>query len=259
MPIPVLTRHGRHARAYLAAALLTTALCAVALPASALADGYLVAPSEQLTPSEELSPGGKDDGMVSPDATRMNGTFDCSVPWATVANKPSGYAIGNCGYGIHLHRTLKSDPVDTGYYDGGEIFGNYAGCGWIGTGSSTAHNTTDVWGNCYPTAGQSDGSFWQFTDGCSGTSSCSGTNRANPASCTAYGNFRPWRSGQNPTDYLRTIPANATYLGAPRLNWRYVTKYSAANGSGQYVMVRDRATAPGSGNWVFVRRSCMGL
>ncbi len=50
-----------------------------------------------------------------------------------------------------------------------------------------------------------------------------------------------------------------------KLKWRYVTKYSSTDGTGQYVMVRDAAVTLkeekekvyGQGNWVFVPRSCL--
>ena len=219
-------------------------------PTSAGADAYLVAKRPQLAPVPDGSGSG---GGVTPNATVAHGTFQCAVSWATVANKPSGYAIGNCHSGTHLHRTLKSDATETGYYDGGEIFGNYAGCGWIGVGSDAALNTTDIWSNCYPVAGQADGSFWTSTDGCTGGSNCAGTPFDPPATCYEWGNFRPWLSGQNPSDYLRTVAAHAP------LSWRYFTKYTAANATGQYLMVRDRSIPAGSGNWVFVPRYCTGL
>ncbi|MCW3064750.1 MAG: hypothetical protein JWN32_1922 [Solirubrobacterales bacterium] len=229
------------------AGLALAAVAPAALPSVALGDAYLVARQPQLAPVKS----GPHHGPT-PQAVPADGTFQCSVTWATVANAPSGFATGNCASGTHLHRTLKSDPTDTGYYDGGEIFGNYAGCGWIGVGTDSAFNTTDHWANCYPYAGYNQSDITLQTDGCSGTSSCSGTPFNNPANCQEYGNYRPWLSGQNPTDPIRKTTANT-------LSWRYFTKYAAADGSGQYVMVRDRNQAAGSGNWVFVQRSCLGI
>ena len=56
-----------------------------------------------------------------------------------------------------------------------------------------------------------------------------------------------------PADYLRTSSPPGQLL------WRYATRYGSANGTGQYVMVRDNAVAHGDGNWVFVPRSCLRL
>jgi hypothetical protein len=43
-------------------------------------------------------------GDVTGQWSYEDGTFECSVPYAPVANKVSGFAIGNCRQGVDLHR-----------------------------------------------------------------------------------------------------------------------------------------------------------
>lgn len=220
----------------------------------AAADVYLDPP----TPAQLVDSGGKDGGAMTPQWTYENGTFACSVPWATAANKPSGYAIGNCRQGVRMDRYYKSDQVpDTGrYYDGGKIAGGINGCGWLWTAESSLvsdSNTTE----CASLFTRPESDFMAFSNNCSGSSSCDGTLITNPRECRSYANFRPWSTSSAANEYLRTIAAGST-----RLRWRYVTRYSNTNSgtaSGQYAMVRDTAVSPGQGNWTFVPRSCLGI
>lgn len=172
-----------------------------------------------------------------------SGSFVCAnYPWVFIANVPGGYVIGNCAPGWHLHRTIKSDPVapDNVYFDGGYLFGDYNGCGWIradrnsqvGTGSYTAcaspsRNVVEF------------GSVFNCRPGeCADGTAVTGTN------CQLYANYRPWSSTPAPTNPIGGLQSG-TFL------WRYVTR------DGRFVMVRDPDIATGSGNWGFVPRSCL--
>lgn len=231
---------------------LILAICAATgmlWASSASADRYLTA-------KNALTPAG---GVVGPDATAASGDFVCSVASATVANAPSGYAIGNCLTGWHLHRQLKSDLTPAGYYDGGKIYGDYAGCGWIGDTTDTMENN-NAYNECPGSVGYNLGDFALYTDGCSGDNGCAGTPIDNAGGCYEYGNMHPWLSGQSAQDLYSNgyVAPHSTYNGAPRLAWRYVTKYATSDGWAQnFVMVRDRAHPTGTGNWVFVPFHCI--
>lgn len=88
-----------------------------------------------------------------------------------------------------------------------------------------------------------------------------GTYVVNPLPCPEYANYRPWSTNNVERELIRTAPAYAAVTPGsetPALKWRYTTKYSSTDGTGQYVMVRDaRITGGGEGNWVFVPRSCL--
>lgn len=244
-----------------AALLLLAALLACWPAASAHADAYLGS-GDQIKPKSSKASG------VGTKVTAANGTFYCSVPYATIANAPSGFAIGNCAQNTEFRRIAKSDLVGTGtsqgYYDGGYILGAFSGCGWIRTDQTTAYNTTQPWSNCNPSSigytkdefmyKFSNGAF--YYDGCYDTDDCKGTPINNRQTCYTVANVRPWLSGQAVPSPIRFIPANATHLGAPRFAWRYVTKHPTTDGT-YWVMGRDRAYATGSGNWVFVPLSCL--
>ena len=221
-----------------AAFLLLMALLAF-LPTAAHADAYL-GTGAQIKPLQPSTSGGPStDGDLSTESTSANGTFYCSVDYATVAAAPSGFAVGNCARNTEFRRIAKSGLVGTGtgqgYYDGGYILGAFSGCGWIRTDQSNAYNTTTQWNHRDPNSigytkdefmyKFADGSY--YYDGCADTDDCKGTPINNRQTCYTAANVRPWLSGQSVPAAIRYIPANATHLGAPRFAWRYVAKYGA--------------------------------
>ena len=232
--------------------LLLVALLACWPVTSAHADAFM-GNGRQIEPANAPNSAG---GGITPLSTVETGTFLCSVPYATIAAQPSGYAIGNCPNGTSLHRQAKSDWTDTGYYDGGKIFGNFAGCGWIRTDQSNKANDL-AWNDCNPSSiGYNFSEYAAFDDGCTAGSSCAGTPITNRYDCYAMGNVRPWLSGQTYTDFLRVIPHNATVNGQPRFAWRYVAKYQTTDVN-YWVIGRDRGVGRGQGNWVFVPWACI--
>src|SRR4051794_19524146 len=96
-------------------------------------------------------------------ASRQNGTFQCTSAWSAVSNVPSGYIIGNCSAGTHLHRTWKSDLADGNYYDGGFVYGDVQGCGWINTNEDQMLNG-DAWTACADTASRPLSDFANVTN-----------------------------------------------------------------------------------------------
>lgn len=252
-----------------AAFLLLLALLAFLPTAAAHADAYLgsgtqIEPLESSTTSDGLST----DGSLGTESTSADGTFYCSVAYATIAASPSGYAVGNCPQNTEFRRIAKSGLVGTGtgqgYYDGGYILGGFSGCGWIRTDQTSAYNTTTQWNHCDPNSigytkdefmyKFADGSY--YYDGCAETDDCKGTPVNNKQTCYTVANVRPWLSGQGVPAAIRYIPANATHLGAPRFAFRYVAKYPTTDGT-YWAMGRDRAYSSGQGNWVFVPLSCL--
>lgn len=222
-------------------ALITAVVCLAALSSVASADDF-TSPPTPIVPYESGT-----------DATQQSGSFVCTS-WTPVQATPSGYVIGNCANGWHLHRTWRSAEYLGHYWDGGYIYGDYNGCGWVdwagdqlvADGSFTA---------CASSASHDLAEYSAGTNDANCAGGCTdGTSIANPRSCPEYANFRPWSSGQNPVNPIRTIGATSG-----QLKWRYITRYSAANGTGQYVMARDTVPASGAPNWVFVPRTCLGI
>ena len=71
--------------------------------------------------------------------------------------------------------------------------------------------------------------------------------------CPLWGNYRPWKAQQTPSDQIRVLPAGY------RVKWRYVAKYPSADGK-TYVMVRDPGAgrvSEGKGNWGFLSGECL--
>jgi hypothetical protein len=239
-------RHGALLRALLCIGMLATLA-----PASASADAYFGARGAQ----SSARPG----GGVQTSAAPANYEFTCPLGYAPIANKPSGYAIGNCLTGVHQRSQMVSDLVDGTVYLGGFVGGNFSGCGWINVVylALVRAQTSNLCDSS--SIGYSTSEFMSYSDGC--TVVCAGTPIANSGWCVEYANVRPWLSGQQALDPLpasRIVPPNATYLGAPQLAWRYVTKYPTTEGWGKWVMVRDRAhSTQGDGTWVFVPKICI--
>ena len=224
---------------------------------NAIAEDYTYAPGA-LTP---------DNAAMMPDsaagATAYGGTFECTVPFANVQAAPSGYVVGNCKSGVHLRRQAKSSMFDGTFWDGGYIFGNVAGCGWIQvsldqqvsdtTGALCDPNSIGYRLNEYAVATNDNTTPKSSCSDVPNATKCSdGTTVTSITACYAYRNFRPWASGQGVSD------AYAILNSGKSLRWRYITKYGATNfGNSKFVMVRDPSLGAGQGNWYFVQRSCL--
>jgi len=237
---------------------VVTALLAIAIwSATASADVELGAPG-QLRPVPSQPEGNPN--VPGTEDTAATGLFECSVAYATVANIPGGFAIGNCAQGKLLYRTRKSDYVGTppaGYFDGGYVDDAFDGCGWIFEGYNRKTAERNNAGCASPSRGESE--FIAYKN-C--PSPCTdGSPVLNPGECHLYANYRPWSANGVQAGFIRSIPTNATISdGTPRLAWRYVTRYPSADGwSGHWVMVRDRQHSAGQGNWGFVPRFCLGV
>lgn len=175
------------------------------------------------------------------------GSATDGLTWSFVANVPSGYVTGNCRDGWHLHRQVKYVNPNTGRaWDGGYFFGNYTGCGWIDAGNDVLVGGTP--GTACQSPSRNPAEFASLINCLPGTCG-DGAPVAVIGRCDEYANVRPWSATPAPTDFLRS--RGAGYSG---FLWRYVSR------NGQWVMGHDIGSdvGAGRGNWVFVRRSCLG-
>jgi hypothetical protein len=136
-------------------------------------------------------------------------------------------------------------------FDGGFIYGNYQGCGWIGTGSESLV-ASGTYTACGSSASHTLSEYSSQTNHYHCVGGCTdGTPISVVGDCPEYANLRPWSNTSAPTDLLRT-----RHAGYGSLRWRYQTRY--VYGPYFYVMVRDAGISAGAGNWVFVPRPCLG-
>jgi hypothetical protein len=162
--------------------------------------------------------------------------------WSTIQSFASGYATGNCYDNWHLHRTRKE--VNAYTWDGGYFYGDYQGCGWIRSDRDVLLQYIAYTPCANPNL--SDAAIAYVIDCHHGTPNCAGTGVTSIGTCNEYANVRPWTASPAPT----SGPLRSRGPGY-RFNWRYVVD------GRNYVMVQDGAVGAGSGNWVFVNRSCL--
>jgi len=257
-------------RRHQALALLAVTMSLCVSASSATADTGLRAPTDDLRTlvAGQFMP----KGILLTGADPTNQMFSCDLPFATVANLPGGYAIGNCPQGSYFGRTQLSQYVSTppaGYFNGGYVSKPFDGCGWIfdtyiGAPIQPGVDVT----SCKP-PGNSRAST-TFIKAGAGNLNClspciDGTSIDNPLACPKYSNFRPWSDKPKPIGLIATLPAHARGVDANsgatgwRLKWRYVGRMPSTDGSGEWVMVRDITLQAGQGNWSFVPRSCLGI
>jgi hypothetical protein len=231
---------------------------AVCVPAIATADVDMTGRLEKV-PTPKVAP-----GHVKPFATAIAGDYRCADAYSVIASRPFYFAIGNCpaGWTIEAVAYSSENSVTHEHSYGGYIGGAYSYCGWIDTrfpveklnnNSNTAckngaNNATEL----------EDSTFLEKYD--TNNAAHDGTYVVNPTPCPEYANYRPWSTNNVEKELIRTAPAYAANLPGsrtPALKWRYTTKYSSTDGTGQYVMVRDARVDGTEGNWVFVPRSCL--
>lgn len=208
------------------------------------------------------TPGSSKPGNATTNATPFPYRFQCNWPWATINSQPASWAIGNCANTELIDATtyLVNQNIT---WIGGYLGGNYNGCGFISASFSAYVGSNPNPNACaFGTASRAEDEFI-FRDGAGNQyiwgSATDGQRHNNASACAFYANFRPWSSSANPNTAIRTIPANAINPadGLSRIAIRYMTKNAAANGSGYYVMARDRAAEAGWGNWGFIPASCL--
>jgi hypothetical protein len=204
-------------------------------------------------------------GEVQPLATSVNGDYRCADEYSVIGNKPYYFAIGNCRAGWTLEAVAyASENTETHEHSyGGYVGSTYSYCGWIDTRFPLEKFNSNKNSACTNGSNNAteleDSSFMEKYD--TNNSSHDGNYVVNPSPCPEYANYRPWSTNNVEQELIRTAPAYAASTPGsrtPALKWRYTTKYSSTDGTGQYVMVRDaRITGAGEGNWVFVPRSCL--
>jgi hypothetical protein len=185
-------------------------------------------------------------GVVIEAATGMYcqvGGYQDGVDWAFVQSVPDSYVTGSCYDGWSFARQVCSPSLGCGGYGGGYVFGNFNGCGWIKGANLRLTGGTNPTTACQsPSRALSE--FASYVNCNPGTCS-DGTDVGIIAGCGTYANARPWSSSWV-TDYLRSRYPPYT------MKWRYVSR------DGTWVMARDPQVPSGTGNWVFLHRSCFG-
>lgn len=190
-------------------------------------------------------------GTASEGAHCVTKAYEDTFNWVSVRWNGKSYAIGNCADGWVVD---VQHPHAKEGYSGGYVNGNVQRCSWVKGSNLRSNGGTGA--NPCPSSGSymTLSSFARYFNCERGADDCNnrdGFPVRTVQSCPMYANVQPWRNPATPTDQLRTIPTGAQFEGAPRLKWRYLAKYS------DYVLVRDRATADGRGNWGFVPLSCL--
>jgi hypothetical protein len=247
---------------------LVTALLVVPAVASADVD-TAVRGGIKTTDSQSASPSS---GTQMTTASFVYKIRSCSTPYIPVASAPSGYVVGNCLNGVHLYPQTTS-TVDGILYYGGWIYGNYNGCGW--TGGSLSATTTDASALCpstsigynlseFAVASNYNAKFASGNDcnkSATAPNNCTdGSTTATIKACTVWANYRPWASGQGPTDAITNAVMPAAQLASgSTVKWRYVAKYATSGGI-SYVMIKlanSYGIQAGYGNWGFINRNCL--
>ena len=215
---------------------------------------------------------------LSANAADINAIFSCSVPYAPVQSAPSGYVIGNCLEGVHLHRQDKRSAAGFDW-DGGKIYGHFAECGWIRADYDTA--TSSVSSPACPSGsiGRNLSEFAQATNAdavngplsaqtdcniepkppqTSPTPKCTdGSSVLTVAACPLWGNVKPWLSGGAPIDLItNAVHPNGIIPSGTRVKWRYKSRFAAADGK-YYLMVQEPAVSAANGNWGFLAQDCL--
>jgi uncharacterized cupin superfamily protein len=238
---------------------LITLVCMACIPSIASADVDQTGALEKVS-----SPITSKVGEVKPLNTSANGDYKCIDPYSVIGSKPYYFTIGNCPSGWILEVvSYASENTETHEHSyGGYIGDAYSYCGWIDTRFALEKVNSNKNSACATGSGSSkeleDSEFMEKYD--ENNSAHDGTYVVNPLPCPEYANYRPWSTNNVEKELIRTAPAYAALTPGsetPALKWRYTTKYSSTDGTGQYVMVRDARVGGTEGNWVFVPRSCL--
>ena len=205
--------------------------------------GALVACSAACAVDDEEA--GPDAGLDQAEVEDATGTFRCAGPdgpATTIRNTPSGFVIGNCLNGTTLKRAKKSEAAGF-WWDGGYIFGNFEGYGWVRSDGDTQ---VDGSANGYTGASTSISDIASLVSCPYGESCGDGAAVTLRGSCPTYAN----KGGH---DQLGGLGAGTA------LHWRYRTL------DGAWAMVRVdgvKCSHAGTGEnhalgWRFVPSSCI--
>ncbi len=190
--------------------------------------------------------------------------------WATVRDTPGTYVIGNAESGWLLNTRTRSNSATSRGYHVTSYYGNFqqtavspdgmpftdpeGQCGWL---LGQRVNKPTLTGLDEPSCPKDDRpsiTRYSVSTNCPQGSTCvHGTNVYLTKSAAECANLKFNDSGDPTgcTDTLNTIPAGTC------VEWRYITK-PALNGSGQWVMIKDRARYDWNGSWLFIPRSSLG-
>jgi len=195
----------------------------------------------------------------------------CNTPYIPVAASPAGYVVGNCLQNVHLYPQATS-TVGTETFYGGWVYGNYSGCGWVagiqvatGTDASALCPAGSIGYNLNEFASytNADAKYAPGND-CNKdpvSGNCTdGSTTSTSKTCTVWGNYRPWASGQGVTDAIyNTAMPTGTLAAGSTVKWRYVARYPTS-GNISYAMIKlagSYGITAGYGNWGFINVSCL--
>ncbi len=180
---------------------------------------------------------------------KYDGIYHCANAYATIANVAGGLAIGNCPDNEEVDVEDYGSGGKSGYAYGA-YFVNLGACAWVKVSEELSKSKSGNQGHCSGGIGFEYGTFYSQINS---ESAEDGYYVVNRTACEEFANVRPWSSETPTSSAIRTVPAyeKGTVSGVPALKWRYVTR------NGKWVMVRDTRIEGGSGNWVFVPRSCL--
>lgn len=226
-------------------------IAATVLVAAGLAGAPVATADVEMRVPNALSPVEPEPGEISPQWEVADGIFSCNS-LVTIANKPSGYAIGNCPAGSRLYRTARSEPGpdgnrwDGGWFDHIDVWG----CGWINWNDDTEIGPNQSAACPNPTVATNQ---FAYVVNCQPGACTDGTPVAVTNTCWEFANVRPWTT-PTPAGYVRARSPGEVLL------WRYIVGgpgggRTDSNGT-YWVMVRDPYVSPGQGNWVFVSLAC---
>jgi hypothetical protein len=196
-----------------------------------------------------------------------NGEYKCGSAWqySDFHQEAFGLVMGNCKAGTIFEVVDYGGPNNKGVYSyGGYAEGSLSGCGWIESNTAPEKIGSVREPKHCGSGSEVSTPYSSFLEKYNGEATKESTEDGyfvvNKVPCKEYANFKPWLKSQTESELIRTVPAytpNQPGSDVPALKWRYTTKYNSADGSGQYVMVRDVRISGGEGNWVFVPRSCL--
>lgn len=196
--------------------------------------------------------------LVTQRSEPASGVFTCTQRVSHLANRASGYAIGNCLVGAQM-AIRRTSVADGNTYYGGSVGGNFGDCGWVRltAGSHTPSGSTT---DCTEDGGTKPETAFMAVANClpyfvAGSSECvDGTPVTIEAgrTCATYANVKPWQNSSTARfDQAYTLQAG------DNVHWRYVTRYRRAGE--HYVMVHlaDGVGPADGARWVFAPRSCL--
>lgn len=190
---------------------------------------------------------------LKPYYTPGSGNWSCTDPSGSseISGGANTYIVGNCANGWHVHETGFTTTTAFPTFVSGEIFGDFADCGWVKAANLTWAGN-GVWSNCTGSKPRDPATYIARAGSATNCETAACTTQdgsfvpSTGAACAFYANLHPWSASASPIDYIKTLP-----VGYGLLFWRYET----ANAG--FVLVHDHGHGPNEPTWGFVPRACL--